>query len=194
VCHDGQGGRKAARCRRRFILARHEIQLDDAANSLEEGAAVGCRSPLGFAIAVAVVLFAAGGVALVVMGPPMRQTGKQAGRTEGDPVPPPVSGGTYQGRTASQWGADLLDKDLQVSDRAAYALYVLGEEGVPYLAAGLSSDSRDIRITSASTLNTVGTNLGSKAKAAIPALRKAAQSSDVKVRENAIAALRSIDK
>lgn len=61
--------------------------------------------------------------------------------------PPP--GAVYQGRTAPQWGNQLVEtRDASTRVQAATALSQMGKAGYPYLAKGLNSNSDEIRLVS----------------------------------------------
>lgn len=59
----------------------------------------------------------------------------------------------FQGRTAGQWGRDLLDQDPWRSGQAAMALNRIGKEGVPVLLRGMRSESHFARGQSATCID-----------------------------------------
>jgi hypothetical protein len=55
-------------------------------------------------------------------------------------APRPRAKATYEGRTAEEWGRELLEGDSLRANRAANALTHMGDEGIPYLVRALGSD------------------------------------------------------
>jgi hypothetical protein len=51
----------------------------------------------------------------------------------------------YKGRLADSWSADLFDSDERTSYWGAYALNQIGEEGLPYMLAGMKSPVEHVR-------------------------------------------------
>lgn len=78
----------------------------------------------------------------------------------------------YQGRTLSQWQADLVDLDSKVRREAVKAIAHFGSQAVPILTKALKDPSWEVRTTTVDALR----NLGPAARDAAPDLVKALSS------------------
>jgi hypothetical protein len=104
------------------------------------------RTTLYLAIAVlSVVVIVCGGIGIVFLVGAKRSPGESFASASDLPQ---TNSRRFQGRTADDWGPELLDAHQPTSQDAAQALAQLGDEGCRWYRRGLDSEYSHVRLYS----------------------------------------------